>query len=171
MFRRAPIRTTALLCFSGCAFATGAAYLIGGWPFAWPTLTITGSLAIVITGLVTLVTKARVEPDPKARRNVGRALPPILGLAMLPLFALILEGPDALVPLIAVLAVVLILVGTIAAITLAARLSPKPPGVACPECGYDLAGLVTDRCPECGRVLDGETRERLRDAINVATRR
>lgn len=28
--------------------------------------------------------------------------------------------------------------------------SPLPAGLLCPECGYDLRGLTSDRCPECG---------------------
>ena len=24
----------------------------------------------------------------------------------------------------------------------------------CPDCGYSLRGLTSDRCPECGLVLD-----------------
>lgn len=27
---------------------------------------------------------------------------------------------------------------------------PVPEGVVCPDCGYDLRGLLSDRCPECG---------------------
>lgn len=32
----------------------------------------------------------------------------------------------------------------------AADLGPVPEGVVCPDCGYDLRGLLSDRCPECG---------------------
>lgn len=28
--------------------------------------------------------------------------------------------------------------------------APIPVGVLCPDCGYDLRGLTSDRCPECG---------------------
>ena len=33
-----------------------------------------------------------------------------------------------------------------------ARRMFKAPGVACPECGYDVCGLPQDICPECGTV-------------------
>ena len=33
-------------------------------------------------------------------------------------------------------------------------LPPLPVGVLCPDCGYDLRGLTSDRCPECGFGLD-----------------
>ncbi len=34
------------------------------------------------------------------------------------------------------------------------RPSGKKPKLACPVCGYDLAGLPEDRCPECGVPFD-----------------
>ncbi len=30
---------------------------------------------------------------------------------------------------------------------------PRFTPVPCPQCGYDLAGLIVDRCPECGSPL------------------
>ncbi len=32
--------------------------------------------------------------------------------------------------------------------------TPLPEGVFCPNCGYDLRGLSSERCPECGFSLD-----------------
>jgi len=36
----------------------------------------------------------------------------------------------------------------------ASRASPLPAGTYCPDCGYDLRGLTSDRCPECGFDLE-----------------
>lgn len=34
-------------------------------------------------------------------------------------------------------------------------LTPLPVGVLCPDCGYDLRWLTSERCPECGFALEG----------------
>lgn len=42
----------------------------------------------------------------------------------------------------------------------------------CPQCGYDLRGLRSDRCPECGKVLNATAirqAEHKRDGINDST--
>jgi hypothetical protein len=39
-------------------------------------------------------------------------------------------------------------------VTLAADLPPLPEGLYCPDCGYDLRGLTSNRCPECGFSLE-----------------
>src|SRR3954452_7751839 len=34
------------------------------------------------------------------------------------------------------------------------RVESSDIGLFCPDCGYDLRGIASERCPECGWVID-----------------
>lgn len=38
-----------------------------------------------------------------------------------------------------------------------AKFGDSPPDLFCPDCGYDLRGIASERCPECGLAIDRAT--------------
>jgi hypothetical protein len=109
------------------------------WVILWHDMVPWNRRRVVRTALATVLSLAGGVVVAYAVRIISRQAPPP--------FAVLLGGGT--VPITWVLATVLVWRET-AAERLARLTAHGMPVIACPLCGYNLAGLTEARCPECG---------------------